>query len=343
MPLFKTTLTCLLVFMFFGRTAAESISEIYKDVKSSVVIVNTNERVITPLSEKREVKMAGLGSGVLVSRDGKVVTAAHVVHNADEIVVQFDNGEVIPAQVISSSPSTDLALLQIERMPANPVIVSLGNSDNVTVGEQIFVVGAPYGISHSLTVGYISGKRKEKIFAGDAMAIELIQTDAAVNQGNSGGPMFNMQGEVIGIVSYILSQSGGFEGIGFAVTSNLADEVLFKQPFFWHGLEGFYLEGPLAEIFNLPQNSGLLIQRVAAGSLGDRMGLRGGKIIAAIEDQPLLLGGDIILKVENIPMQLDLLPQMREKINAVKSNESISLTILRGGKLREVTARKEAN
>jgi len=342
MALKKVMLTGVLLLLFLSMTSAANISELYRQVKSAVVVVNTNERVITPSTEKREVRMAGLGSGVLISQDGKIITASHVVHNADEIIVQFDNGEIIPAKVISSSPSTDLALLQLEKMPENPCIVELGNSDDLEIGEQIFVVGAPYGISHSLTVGYISGQRKEKIMAGDAMEIELIQTDAAINQGNSGGPMFNMKGEVVGIVSHILSQSGGFEGIGFAVTSNLAKEILLNQPFFWHGLEGFYLEGPLAYIFNLPQESGMLIQRIAAGSLGDRMGLRGGKIIAVIEEQPILLGGDIILKVENVPLQLSHLQEMREKIDSIKSNEPLTLTILRGGKIIEVTALKEA-
>ncbi len=341
MQKFEMTIIISLILMLFSQSSATNISEIYKQVKSSVIIVRTNERVITPSTQQREVRMAGLGSGVLVSSDGRVITAAHVVHNADEIVVQFENGEIIPARVVSSSPSTDLALLQLEKMPVNPVIVALGNSQDIEIGEQIFIVGAPYGISHSLTVGYISGKREEKIMAGDAGRIELIQTDAAINQGNSGGPMFNMKGEVIGIVSHILSQSGGFEGIGFAVTSNLAKEVLFSQPFFWHGLEGFYLEGPLAQVFNLPQATGLLIQRVAEGSLGDRMDIRGGKIIGVIEDQPLLLGGDIILKVENVPMQQDFLTEMRTKINAIKPDETITLTILRGGKIHEVTALKE--
>jgi S1-C subfamily serine protease len=327
--------------MLFTVSQAGSISETYKQVKGAVVVVNTNERVITPSTEKREVTMSGLGSGVLISDDGKILTASHVVHNADQIVVQFEDGEIIPAKVVSTSPATDLALIRLERMPDNPVIAHLGDSDGIEIGEQIFVVGAPYGISHSLTVGYISGKRSERVMAGDAMKIELIQTDAAINQGNSGGPMFNLKGEVVGIVSHILSQSGGFEGIGFAISSNLAREILLEQPFFWHGLEGFYLEGPLSEIFNLPQESGLLVQRVAAGSLGERMGIRGGKIIALIEDQPVLLGGDIILKVENLPMQLNYLTEIREKINGLKANDVLTITILRGGRIREITALKE--
>jgi len=331
----------LIAWLALPAMADENISAVYKDVKNTVVIVTTTERVVSTGSEIREVRMSGLGSGVLISRDGKIITASHVVHNADAVVIQFEDGETIPASVLSSSPSTDLALLQLENMPPDPVIAKLGNSDKAEVGDQIFVVGAPYGMGHTLTVGYISGKRKEKIMAGDAAEIELIQTDAAVNQGNSGGPMFNLKGEVIGIVSHILSRSGGFEGIGFAVASNLAQDILLKQPFFWHGLEGFYLEGAMAQIFNLPQETGMLVQRVAKGSLGESMGIRGGKIIAVIEDQQVLLGGDIILSVENVPLQLGFLQEMRTRINAIKPGDPITITILRAGKTREITALKK--
>ena len=333
-------LTTLLVVLPRMGVYATDLSDLYQRVKGAVVIINTNERIIIPSREKREVRTEGLGSGVLISGDGKVLTAAHVVQIADQLIVRFENGELIPADVLSSSPAADLALLQLERMPQNPVIAKLGNSDSLQVGEQIFVVGAPYGIGHSLTVGYVSGKHKEQQTAGDALSIDLIQTDAAINQGNSGGPMFNMNGEIVGIVSHILSQSGGFEGIGFAVTVNLAKEILLNQPFFWTGLEGFYLEGPLAYIFNLPQESGLLIQRVAEGSLGARMGLNGGNIIAVIEDHPILLGGDIILEVEGIPLALNRMQEMQDKINSIKPGNSITILVLRGGKIREVTALK---
>jgi serine protease Do len=328
----------LIAILALCAAADDNISAVYKKVKNSVVIVNTTERIISRKSEQREVSMSGLGSGVLISEDGKIFTASHVVHSADAITVQFEDGEMIPAKVLSSSPSTDLALLQLEKMPSDPVIAVLGNSDKTEVGDQIFVVGAPYGIGHTLTVGYISGRRKEIIMAGDASEIELFQTDAAVNQGNSGGPMFNLKGEVIGIVSHILSKSGGSEGIGFALTSKLAEDVLLNQPFFWHGMEGIYLEGPLAQIFNLPQETGMLVQRVARGSLGENMGIRGGNITAVIEEQPFLLGGDIILSVENVPLQLGFLQEMRTKINAIKPGDPITITILRAGKTREITA-----
>ena len=284
--------------------------------------------------------MSGLGSGVLISEDGKIFTAAHVIQTADRLVVEFDDGEAIPAKVLSSNQMADVALIQLEWMPKKYSIAKLGNSDNVKVGDQIFIVGAPYGISQSLTVGYISGRRREGKTASDMVGMELFQTDASINHGNSGGPMFNMQGEIIGTVSHILSQSGGFEGIGFAVTSNLANKILLEQPFFWTGIDSFYLQDEMAAAFNLPQDAGLLIQKVAANSIAARMGLRGGRIPIKIENVELFIGGDILLKVEGVQLHLKNLKQIRMKINSVKEDKPITFTILREGKVREITVLK---
>jgi len=330
----------IFLIMLSSQLSAQTIGEVFEKVKSSVVIIKVGERMKIPYSERQEVMMAGLGSGVLISEDGKIMTAAHVIQTADKLLVQFDNGEEIPAKVLSSNEMADVALVQLEWMPKNYTIANVGDSDKAKVGDQVIIVGAPYGISQSLTVGYISGKRKEEKATSDMMGIELLQTDASINQGNSGGPMFNFKGEVIGIVSHILSRSGGFEGIGFAVTSNLATKILMEQPFFWSGLDSFYLQDDLAAAFNLPQDAGLLVQKVAANSIASRMGLRAGRIPIKIENIEFLIGGDVILKVEGIPMHMKNLPQIRVKVNSVKDNESLTFTILREGKVRDITVLK---
>ena len=153
--------------------------------------------------------------------------------------------------------------------------------------------------------------------------------------------MFNMQGEAVGIVSHILSRSGGFEGIGFAITSNLAKRILLDQPFFWTGLDSFYLQDELAAAFNLPQTSGLLVQKVAANSIASRLGLRGGRIPINIENVELYIGGDVLLKVEGIQLHADNLEQIRTKINSVAEGQPLSFTILRDGKVRDVTVLKK--
>src|SRR5213594_2348540 len=183
--------------------ADPGLSEVFKRVNPAVVEIHTKETEIARGGMAQPVNVAGLGSGVLISPDGKILTAAHVVQTADDIEVEFLTGEKIRAKVVSSEPTADVALVQLEKPPRAPFVVKIGDSDAVDVGEQVFVVGAPLGVSHTLTVGFISGRRKPNATFSGMSRVEYFQTDAAVNQGNSGGPMFNMQGEVIGIVSYI--------------------------------------------------------------------------------------------------------------------------------------------
>src|SRR5262249_16951327 len=157
----------------------------------------------------------GLASGVLISGDGKVLTAAHVVQAVDQVFVEFIDGQLVTACVISSAPAADVALLQLDSVPPGVAPAQLGDSDKVEVGDEVFVVGAPYGLSYTLSVGHIGGRAAPKGSLASLSAGEFLQTDAPINSGNSGSPMFNRQGEVVGIVSNIMSRSGGFEGIGF--------------------------------------------------------------------------------------------------------------------------------
>jgi S1-C subfamily serine protease len=201
------------------------------------------------------------------------------------------------------------------------------------VGDQIFIVGAPLGISYTLTVGHISARRVTDNLFGGLLSAEMFQTDAAINVGNSGGPMFSMSGEVIGIVSHMITQSGSYEGLGFAMTSNLARELLLQSRSVWSGLEGYTLTRELAGIFNLPQDTGILVQRVAQGSPASRMGLQPGFVQAEIEGQPLILGGDIILQVDNIRLSdPDAMERIRSLLSTLSPGIEIELTVLRSGK-----------
>jgi serine protease Do len=164
-----------------------------------------------------------IGSGVLVSKDGKVMTAAHLVHGAERLEVQFLGGRTVTAKVVASELSADLSLLQLGEVPAALEPATLANSDAVRVGEQVIVVGAPYGLGHALSVGWISARW------APSTVYKAIPPDASINVGNSGGPMVNMAGEVIGIVSRVISKSGGSEGLGFVVTMNTAKQLLLER------------------------------------------------------------------------------------------------------------------
>ena len=320
--------------------ASSALSQAFKRVDGAVVLVHTSQRVPSAWNGQTATA-SGIGSGVLVTIDGKVLTAAHVVQAADAVAVEFADGVVVPARVVASDPSADVALLEVERVPAGVTPAKLGDSDRAEVGESIFVIGAPLGIAHTLTVGHISARRLPGSSAGGLVPAELFQTDAAINQGNSGGPMFNFDGEVIGIVSHILSRSGGSEGLGFVVTSNTARRLLLDEHSVWTGLEGYLLTSELAEAFNVPQRAaGLLVQRVAAGSPADRLGLRAGRFPAAIGEQRLLVGGDIILAVEGIgvgaPQSYEAI--RRRLIERRMEQQEVRVTVLRGGDTIQLSA-----
>ena len=328
--------TACLILTGVANGAETKLGKVFKRVKESVVVIHTVERQGPSETRQGEVSTGGLGSGVLISDDGLVMTAAHVVHLADQVAVEFASGEKMFAEIIGSAPQADVALLRLEKMPELIRPAKLGDSGRVNVGDQVFVIGAPYGISHSLTVGHVSGIHEQQVGGNEDARTDrigvLLQTDAAVNQGNSGGPLFNMKGEVIGIVSYILSQSGGFEGLGFAISSATARALLLDHPTYWSGLSGIMLTGRLAKAFNLPQSAGVLVQRVAHNSPAERAGIRPGTIPISIDGRAILIGGDIILGIDDITIaetadQLRILDRLSKK----KKGDKVVIRLLRDG------------
>jgi len=315
-----------------GQTETRSLSELFERVNPSVVEIYTRALDVPRSPAGMPASMSGIGSGVLISPDGKILTAAHVVETASTIDVRFLGGEMLKATVLSSEQTLDVAVLQLERPPKDAFVVAIGDSDAVSVGDQVFVVGAPLGISHTLTVGYISGRRRTNATFSGMSPTEYFQTDAAINQGNSGGPLFNMQGELIGIVSHIVSHSGGSEGIGFAVTSEMARQLLEKRSF-WAGVDGYMLSGRLADALNVPPPGvGLLVQRVASGSPAERLGLKGGTTRATIWGEELVVGGDIVLTAAGIPLAApNSLTSIRERITKLAPGEPVTVTVLRAG------------
>jgi S1-C subfamily serine protease len=304
------------------------------------VLLHTVERVIN--KSAREGFQHGIGSGVIVSSKGLIMTAAHVVNLSDALLVKLNDGRRYTAHVKSTAPMADVALVQMDSPPPDLPVADLGNSDQTRIGEMVFVLGAPYGADHTLTVGYISAKRSTQALSNAFLPVNLIQTDAAINQGNSGGPLFNLKGQVVGIVSHIMSRSGGFEGLGFTVAINTAKELLLEKPSFWMGWEVILLTGDLAKALNLPQESGLLVQRVAENSLAKDMGLKGGTLPVILGDQKLLLGGDIVLCVQerNICTDPTKMISLNNAIESLPPQSPIKFTVLREGKIINLTLRK---
>lgn len=320
------------VFAFPLTVRAQGLGDVFDRVKDAVVVIYTTQTDYTVISPSQPVAVGGLGSGVVVSPT-QVLTAAHVVQAADQMWVEFTSGDTVAARVITSDQGADVAMLELSR-PAPSPPAAVGNSDLARVGDQVFVVGAPLGQSHSMTVGYISARRQNNMMLNDFEPAELFQTDAAINQGNSGGPMFNMAGEVIGVVSHILSTSGGSQGLGYAVTSNEAMSKLQDPSSRYWGWELMPLRGAMARLFNLPPpHAGALVQRVAAGSAAEAFGVHPGVVEVEMLGRTFLVGGDIIIGAMGMPLgeEFSNLPRIQSAVESLMPGQAVTIRILRGG------------
>jgi S1-C subfamily serine protease len=329
---------------------AQQLRDAFRKVSQSVVIVRTKRVELAPSAYESMSIVDGLGSGVLISSDGKILTAAHVVQTVDVVSVEFADGEQINAHVIGSDIQSDVALLQLKEMPRGIAPAPLGDSDKVDVGDQVFVIGAPYGISQTLSVGHLSGRHRLNTQNVSTNSIEFLQTDAAINTGNSGGPMFDMEGNVIGIVSSIMSHSGGSEGLAFATAANTAKRLLLEHKPFWSGIDGLVVTGAMAKVLNLPQAAGVLVQRVGDGSIGKSLGINPGTVRVTIQGTDILLGGDVILNINNIQIvdpsagqslgsfaSDETYEKIYNSVAALKAGDTLVVTVFREGKVLKLT------
>ncbi len=269
-------------------------AKLYRQVLPTVVTIFTSRQVLTPQGPQEQ---RSLGTGVLISPENHVLTAAHVVDAADTIIVKTQDGSLQPAEILYSESNADIALVKLVTPIQELKHAKLGDSDRLVVGQAVYVIGAPYGLENSFSTGHVTGFRELSQLSDGAILAEYIQTDAAINSGNSGGPVFDSQGEVIGIASRILTESGGFQGLGFVVAINTAKQLLALEDRPWMGIDGVFLNAEtLTQVFNINVEGGLLVQHVAKGSPADKAGLRGGAVPAQILGQDILLSGDLIVE-----------------------------------------------
>lgn len=310
-----------------------NVSNIYKKVIPTVVTIFTKSNKFT---DKGPVKNQGLGSGVLISHDCYILTAAHVVDGSSDILVKTQDGKKRKASIIFSEKTADIALLQLDVLDNSLAHATLGDSDNLVVGQNVYAIGSPYGLENSFSSGIISAFRGKDLLYNGSVSVDFIQTDAAINSGNSGGPLFNSKGEVIGIASSILTVSGGSQGIGMVVAINTAKSLLAFDDRPWVGINSVFLtQKDYAVLFNLNiANGGLLVQSIAANSPAAKAGLRGGFIPANVTGREVLFGGDIILKVGN---QVACHSGCIEKEGMLNLQENkINIKYLREGKIYDV-------
>jgi S1-C subfamily serine protease len=325
------TLTLALFTAAPSLTCGETLGELYRRVNPSVVVIRAKGQEV---ATEGIVRFKEIGSGVLITPDGKVATAAHVVHTMDEIVVEFLGEEPVRARVISSEPRADISIIQVSVVPKSATVATLANSDPVRVGDSVFLVGAPYGLSHSLSSGIISARWDPDTVTKDFPLAEFFQTDAVINTGNSGGPMFNWSGELIGIVSHNITKSGGNEGLGFVVTSNTVRKLLVERKRRWYGLDLMLVSGSIAEALNVPQAGGFLIKSVVKDSIGGRLGLRGGDRVGIVEGQQIVVGGDILLTALGMPLASnDDMVKVLQALETLPPGQELRVTVLRDNQI----------
>ncbi len=319
--------------------------EIYQRVSPAVV----NVEVSAAAQPDAQPTDFGSGSGFVIDTDGHIVTNRHVIADADEVRVTFNDGRVFPAQVVGSDEFSDLAVLKID-VPADYTLipVELGDSDSLLVGQRVVLIGNPFGLTGSMSSGIVSavGRTLPSAAVTDTGVFSnprIIQTDAAINPGNSGGPLLDSKGQVIGVAAAIRSTSGANMGVGFAIPVNTVKRVApqiietgkVEYPYLGISAQTQFPMSELADAFDLPVSEGVLIATVSSGAAAADAGLKGADHQDTLHGQDVGLGGDIITAIDGVPLH-----SFDELLGYLVSNTSvgqtITLTIVRDGETMDV-------
>ena len=322
------------------RSVKNSFADAVKTAIPSVVNINTAIKIRyspNPFFEdpffrkffgdqfdyRQEKQTSSLGSGVIISNDGYVITNFHVIEAAEEIEITTHNGKKFDASLIGADPETDLAVLKIDNLVLPNI--TLGNISNLNVGDSVLAIGNPFGVGQTVTMGIVSGLGRNQL--GISTFENFIQTDAAINPGNSGGALVDVNGDLVGINSAIYSKSGGSMGIGFAIPIDLVkkitEQIIIKGYVTrgWIGVEVQELTDDLKESFNLSSNSGALIASVVKNSPADKGGLKSGDIIVNINNKKIS-NGKALLNIVS-----DSQPSQSIDIEIIRGNRKIKLSL----------------
>jgi S1-C subfamily serine protease len=335
----------------FQTGKRESINAIYRASAPGVVHIETTTRVAqqedpffgNPFGTAQTQR--ALGSGFVLDKAGHIVTNFHVVRGANAIQVSFSNNERFKAKLVGVDPSTDIAVLKVEVKSRALKALPLGNSDGVRVGDQVIAIGNPFGLDRSVTAGIVSAVQR-RIEAPNRLSIShVIQTDAALNHGNSGGPLLNAQGEVIGVNAQIETggASQGNVGIGFAIPINTVTDVvaqLIEHGNVEHaflGIEGKSLTPSIARLFHLPVSSGVIVASVRQGSGAAGAGLEAATSEVTVEGESWPAGGDVIVKVDG--EQVPTVERLADVIASKQPGDKIDVEVVRDSSHHTLTVK----
>lgn len=319
-----------------------TIHEIYEraapgvvQVTSTTLIKTAPDPFLDPFGGPQTEEQKALGSGFVIDKAGHIVTNFHVVDGASSIEVSFSDNDHLKAKVVGTDPSTDLAVLQVDAHSRALVPLRLGDSDTVQVGDPVVAIGNPLGEDRSITSGIVSALQR-RIFAPNGYPIDkVIQTDAALNHGNSGGPLIDSRGRVIGVNSQIQTTgaSDGNIGIGFAIPINTVKQVAAelidrgKVEHAFLGIDAKPVTPEIAKLFRLPAGHGLLVAGVCSGSGAGEAGLRGPTNTVVVAGESWPLGGDLIVKADGA--RLASIDRLRSIVSAKKPGDKVKLEIFR--------------
>jgi len=325
----------------FPSSGGKKISDIYEAAKHGVVQV-TSTSVVSNNPFLGPQEQQAQGSGFVIDKDGHVVTNYHVIEGAKKVQVSFSDNDQRDATVVGADPSTDIAVLKIQGSWARSLTpLSLGDSRNVKVGDAVVAIGNPFGLERTVTAGIVSALQRQITAPNNFQIDEVIQTDAAINHGNSGGPLLNADGDVIGVNAQIESESGGNVGIGFAIPIDTVKDVagqLIKDGKVEHaylGIEMATINSDLADNFRVPVDKGVLIQRVRPGSPAAEAGLKGGTTQVVLAGVSYMLGGDVITKADGQPMETS--DALASVVTSKQPGDSLELEVHRGQETLNVT------
>jgi len=313
------------------QACTESLASLFERVSPSVVSIQVTK--INKAKPQRRFETI-VGSGVLIDRDGQVLTNAHVVDGAASLLITLDSGARTPARLVGMDTVTDLALLRIDTSAPLPV-ARLGDSAALRVGDEVVAIGNPMGLEQTMTRGIVSGLNR--ILPGLSEQ-PMIQTDAPINPGNSGGPLVDRCGAVVGINTFISEEANS---IGFALPINAGKSILRDlretgrviRP--WLGLQGREVDTQLMTVLKLPLSPGYLVEVVYDGSPADRIGMRGGSLSVVVQGEEYLVGGDILTTIDNTPIRTH--EDYLAKVKSLKPGQRTRITIMRDGQRRELS------
>jgi len=337
----EVTTTRVQVIEGLGRDGGFDPGQIYERLAPGVVTIISIFGGGTALLE--DGGEGGQGSGFVLDDQGYVATNAHVVTTegggrAEQVFVEFSDGNRVPAEIVGADPNADVALLKVDPDELSLTPLELGASESIRVGEPVAAIGSPFGERQSLTIGVVSAIDRNIQSLTRFSIGNAIQTDAAINPGNSGGPLLDGRGRVIGINAQIKSQSGGGEGVGFAIPVDAVQRSLRelradgRVSYGYLGVTTVTVWPQLAERLDLEEGAGALVQEVEADSPADDAGLRAGREQISFQGNDLVAGGDLVLAVDG--RELTRENDLADVISSRSSGDAVELAVLRDGKRR---------